>query len=787
MIRFKSLRFKNAVTFGDVKPIPLEKLGRVFVSGDNQDTGGSNGAGKSTIFEVLQHILFSTTSKGFARNKFADSGYRAQLDLEVDGHDYKILQYRGSKKEERRDGYRIWKDDVEVTPKGTRHIQDCINYIKEAIGISEAEFQGYIYLAQEGSGHVLISGKGSDKRNYLSDLFTLDRYDSVKEGVEEELAQINADIGTLSEKAAVRDELSEQLSGITMTEDDFKEYFSSLRATKAFVEQKYETWEEAMRKADKSNARIQEREQTEIQLNSIFPDWKGLDVSQTTAERQTKLRSLVNRIDKLEGLKDLTEEKSDLESKYIEDLNSNEGEATAALGAARSQISVIQNNVSLIKRRIVLEEKLPDVEGLSEDIPQRLKTAETALGVMSFQLGEAEGSLKRLTDLTGTECPTCGQSLDTEALEKQREKSESIKATVGKAISTARTEVKALEVLDKKLGEHVKLQAQIGELPVESLEAANLAISNLATEISRLEQVVEQARENARTAKRLGELAVELTKFPSSFDPATLEDYKEKASKLNRQIEKLNTLRALKIQLESMPEIEIMDSDEYAKVTDLKTHYEAAKRELAVQISEAKHKKASFTSLMARVKELEKDLSGWESTQHRKNLFEAMKTAYGPKGLKIHQLKKICNAICRTLPKYTSVMFQEPRIEFFVDNDPEIAEIEFYVRRFLPGGSTEEYPVGKLSGGERKRLAVAFIFSLADLVAPRKKSNLIILDEVGDGLDQVGEYAFASQLMPQLRQETVIITSHRPGIEAAQFDGHWTVRKKNNKSTLRIG
>jgi ABC-type Mn2+/Zn2+ transport system ATPase subunit len=168
-------------------------------------------------------------------------------------------------------------------------------------------------------------------------------------------------------------------------------------------------------------------------------------------------------------------------------------------------------------------------------------------------------------------------------------------------------------------------------------------------------------------------------------------------------------------------------------------------------------------------------------------MFEAMKTAYGPKGLKISQLKKICNAICRTLPKYTSVMFQEPRIEFFVDNDPEIAEIEFYVRRFLSGGSTEEYPVGKLSGGERKRLAVAFVFALADLVAPRKKSNLIILDEVGDGLDPVGEYAFASQLMPQLRQETVIITSHRPGIEAAQFDGHWTVRKKDNKSTLRIG
>jgi DNA repair exonuclease SbcCD ATPase subunit len=232
-----------------------------------------------------------------------------------------------------------------------------------------------------------------------------------------------------------------------------------------------------------------------------------------------------------------------------------------------------------------------------------------------------------------------------------------------------------------------------------------------------------------------------------------------------------------------MPEIEVLDEDEYAKSTELAEHYEDARSELAVQISEAKNRKESFKGLSERLGELESSLEVWEAVQHRKSLFEAMKAAYGPKGLKIHQLKKICNAICKTLPKYTTVMFQEPRIEFFVDNDPDSTEIEFYIRRFLKTG-TEEYPVGKLSGGEKKRLAVAFIFSLADLVAPRKKCNLIVLDEVGDGLDPVGEYAFASQLLPQLTQESVIITSHRPGIESAQFDSHWSVTKIDHRSTF---
>lgn len=234
-----------------------------------------------------------------------------------------------------------------------------------------------------------------------------------------------------------------------------------------------------------------------------------------------------------------------------------------------------------------------------------------------------------------------------------------------------------------------------------------------------------------------------------------------------------------------MDEIEVLPGAEYKHISELAEFYKSAKIELAVQKQEAVSQRKSAETLQNRLEGLEGQLEVWESVQHRKSLFEAMKAAYGPKGLKIHQLKKVCNAICRTLPKYTTIMFQEPRVEFFVDNDPDSTDIEFYVRRFTPEG-TEEYPVGKLSGGEKKRLAVAMIFSLAELVSPRKRCNLVILDEVGDGLDPIGEEAFASQLLPQLRQDTVICTSHRPGIEAAQFDEHWTVTKKDNRSVLTL-
>jgi DNA repair exonuclease SbcCD ATPase subunit len=301
-----------------------------------------------------------------------------------------------------------------------------------------------------------------------------------------------------------------------------------------------------------------------------------------------------------------------------------------------------------------------------------------------------------------------------------------------------------------------------------------------------MQTVLDQARENARIAKRLAVIVEKISEFPGKLDVALLEGYREKATKLEKTIGKLETLKILKGQFSGMDKVELLPDVEYEHIVELEKFYKEAQAELAVQKQDAHTKKEQAETLQNRLEGLEAQLAVWESVQHRKSLFEAMKAAYGPKGLKIHQLKKVCNAICRTLPKYTSILFQEPRVEFFVDNDPDSTDIEFFVRRFTPEG-TEEYPVGKLSGGEKKRLAVAMIFSLAELVSPRKRCNLVILDEVGDGLDTIGEEAFATQLLPQLHQDTVICTSHRPGIEAAQFDKYWTVVKDSNNSTLVVG
>ena len=785
MIKLKQLRFKNAVTFDKTVTVPLSAQGRVFLAGDNKDTGGSNGAGKSTIFEVLQHVLFSSTSKGFSRNKFAGNGYMAELLMEADGHDYRILQFRGAKKKERKDGYQIFKDGVDVTPKGTRHMQDCIKYIREIIGITEDEFRGYIYLAQEGQGHVLISGKGAEKRNYLSDLFSLDRYDSVKEGVEEELESLKEEIVALSEKVAVRDELRAQRAEIRKSPDDFDAYSESLQTTRVFIEQRHGVWAAKLKDEESVRARSGERRDVRAKLDQIFPKWAELDIEEQLETRQAKLRKLSKRVATLETLKELLDERVELEEGYIDDLDMNEKQAADGLRESQTKLAELESSMRGLRRRLVLEEKLPNVEGIGEDVPVRLKEAETALGVMQHQMKEGRATVEKLQELTEAECPTCGQSLDMAAISASRERAEEVVRTVTSALGSTKTEIRALQELVTKVEEHEKLTAQIGELPSADITSQREAIDRWTSQVGELEVVLEKAKQNALIARRLAEVVSDISEYPDNLDVSKLEEYSEKAKKMERSLDKLESMKGLKAQFAGMEELELMPQVDFEVLKARAQHYETAGAEMAVLEAEAETQKKAAETLQNRLQALEVELEVWEAVQHRKSLFEAMKAAYGPKGLKITQLKKVCNAVCRTLPKYTTIMFQEPRIEFFVDNDPDSTDIEFYIRRFIPEG-TEEYPVGKLSGGEKKRLAVAMIFSLAELVSPRKRCNLIVLDEVGDGLDPIGEEAFASQLLPQLTQDTVVCTSHRPGIESAQFDNHWTVVKNDNRSRFTV-
>jgi len=87
------------------------------------------------------------------------------------------------------------------------------------------------------------------------------------------------------------------------------------------------------------------------------------------------------------------------------------------------------------------------------------------------------------------------------------------------------------------------------------------------------------------------------------------------------------------------------------------------------------------------------------------------------------------------------------------------------------------------SVGESAMAGVIAAFALRE-VAP--KTNLLILDEPGSGLDAEGARLFARGLLKlKPRYETILVTTHSPIIESVLAgETTWTIEKQNGYSHL---
>ena len=93
------------------------------------------------------------------------------------------------------------------------------------------------------------------------------------------------------------------------------------------------------------------------------------------------------------------------------------------------------------------------------------------------------------------------------------------------------------------------------------------------------------------------------------------------------------------------------------------------------------------------------------------------------------------------------------------------------------------------SGGQSKRIAIAMGMALADLVSEGSRPvNILVLDEVSSGLDEIGKLALFSLLerIADKEQETILVIDHDPEI-ADNFDKVITVEMENGESTASIG
>lgn len=165
-MKFNSLTLNNFKCFTKTTVELPDSNGLYLVTGKNLQVPalGSNGLGKSSLFDALCFVLYGKTAKGSKAGKLMNrnpdkklgSGYSVEISLEKDGTTHTIRRSWSP------NSLTLGKDEV---------VQEAID---EFIGLTFEQFLYAVYFQQQGTHFIDLTA--GDKLNFLSELFQLDKW-----------------------------------------------------------------------------------------------------------------------------------------------------------------------------------------------------------------------------------------------------------------------------------------------------------------------------------------------------------------------------------------------------------------------------------------------------------------------------------------------------------------------------------------------------------------------------------------------------------------------------------
>lgn len=190
---FKSLELRNFLSFGNqVQRVELDGQGTVTITGENLDSGGSNGAGKTTIINAICYALYNKPfdNIGLQRlingvNSAKNTLMEVRLTFEKGGIEYEIYRSRGEE-------YRIeiYRDGEDITPgKG---VSECDALIESIIGISYELFTKTVIFS--GNSPAFLQLPIHQQRMQIEELFNITMLSEKAQLLKEKIKITEADI-----------------------------------------------------------------------------------------------------------------------------------------------------------------------------------------------------------------------------------------------------------------------------------------------------------------------------------------------------------------------------------------------------------------------------------------------------------------------------------------------------------------------------------------------------------------------------------------------------------------
>ena len=169
-----------------------------------------------------------------------------------------------------------------------------------------------------------------------------------------------------------------------------------------------------------------------------------------------------------------------------------------------------------------------------------------------------------------------------------------------------------------------------------------------------------------------------------------------------------------------------------------------------------------------------------EINKHKENL-EPLKywisTGLTSKGLKGYLMNSALELLNVQVQKYAALLGM--RIHYSIDltqkSKPFVTEIWL-------GGARQEYK--EFSGGEKACIDVATSFALHDIISTGVQTNILIMDEIFEGLDPTGIDTVFELIRQKSKGKSVFIITHSPRLDARNTK---TIKiiKENNTSSIQ--
>jgi len=361
-----------------------------------------------------------------------------------------------------------------------------------------------------------------------------------------------------------------------------------------------------------------------------------------------------------------------------------------------------------------------------------------------------------------------------ETLEKYKEAKRQAKENLD-TFKLSLTQLKL--VLDSKLKKSSALLTKIKE--TEQL---------LYKELQTLESKLDIKKEERKSFEELGSIK----KCPTCFQDLTEENKKKLIARFTKTISSINTQIKKKLFEHTCVENHILaiqgpiDSirkeieDNNVKTDRARDAYNLRSEELRNAKLNSSEDRSNISQLIRRKRKLNKDIARIKRVlshliEDNKFLSYAQESM-GRDGLPAFLNKMIIPLLNKAAAKYSDLFVDK---EISVIFDLEDGSIVPQIRNVFGGKSIKSQ-----SAGEKAWSGIITSFALREIASP---TNLLILDEPGNGLDEASAKQFGERL-PRLKSrfETILIVSHNRNIIAAlDNDRSVTVTKKNKFSSIK--